>query len=75
MGQSYLAGIQALAPSIAGAARHGGNNKDGSDNDLGGKLYSENNIAALKGYCGVANPAGIPTIWDAFQQMQEISSH
>jgi hypothetical protein len=61
MGRSFLAGIQALAPSIAGAARQGGNTK--------------NKVATLKGYCGVANPAGIPTIWDAFQQTNEIASH
>ena len=64
--RSFLAGVQALAPTIAGAARLGGNGKEGAD-DIGGKLYSENNIAALKGYCGVINPSGIPTIWDSFQ--------
>ena len=42
---------------------------------MGGKLYSENNVAALKGYCGVATPAGIPVIWDSFQQTCKISSH
>jgi hypothetical protein len=75
MGQSFLASVQALAPSIAGAARQGGNTRDGGSNDMGGKLYSKNNVAALKGYCGVVNPAGIPTIWDSFQQTQEIVSH
>ncbi len=75
MGQSFLASVQALTPSIAGAARQGGNNKEGGSNDVGGKLYSENNVATLKGYCGVPNPAGIPTIWDTFQQTQEIASH
>jgi hypothetical protein len=74
MGQSFQAGEQALAPSIAGAARQGGNNKDGGGDGVGGKLYSENNVPALIGYCGVANPAGIPTIWDAFQQTKEIAS-
>ena len=75
MGQSFLAGVQVLAPSIAGAARQGGSNRDRGGDDVGGKLYSENNVTALKGYCGVANPAGIPTIWDAFQQTKEIGSH
>jgi hypothetical protein len=37
--------------------------------------YSENNVTVLKGYCGVPNPAGISTIWDAFQQTREIASH
>jgi len=74
MGRSFLAGVQALAPTIAGAARLGGTGKEGAD-DVGGKLYSENNVAALKGYCGVVNPGGIPTIWDSFQQTREIASH
>ncbi len=62
MERSFLAGVQALAPTIAGAARQAGNNKDVGGDDVGGKLYSKNNVAALKGYCGVATPAGIPTI-------------
>ncbi len=69
MGQSFLASVQALAPSITGAARQGGNIKDGGGDDVRGKLYSENNVATLKGYGGVANPTGIPTIRDAFQKM------
>ncbi len=75
MGRSFLAGIQALAPSIAGAARQGGNTRDGGGDDMGGKLYSKNNVAVLKGYCGVTNPAGIPTIWDSSMQTWEIVSH
>ncbi len=66
MGHSFLAGVQALTPTIAGAARQGGGTKD--DHEVGGRLYSENNVAALKGYCGVVSPADIPPIWDAFQQ-------
>jgi hypothetical protein len=38
-------------------------------------MYSENNVAALKGYCGVVDPAKIPAIWDSFQQTKEIASH
>jgi hypothetical protein len=76
MGQSFMAGVQALAPSIAGAAQQGGGyNKDGSGDKMGGRLYTENNVAALKGYCGVINPANIPTIWGAFQHTREIASH
>ncbi len=75
MGRSFLANVQALAPTIAGAARQVGNNKDGGGDDVGGKLYSKNNIATLKGYCGVATPAEIPTIWDSFQQTKEIAFH
>jgi hypothetical protein len=68
MGRSFLAGVQALAPTLAGAARQVGiGDKDSGGDDVGGKLYSENNVA-LKGYCGVATPAGIPVIWDSFQQ-------
>ena len=74
MGRSFLAGMQALALMIAGATRLRGNSKEGTDS-VGGKLYFENNVAALKGYCGVVNPGGIPTIWDSFQQTQEIASH
>ena len=74
-GAEFIAGVQTLAPSISGAGRQGGNNKNGGGNDVGGMAYSENNVAALKKYCGVANPAGIPTIWDAFQQMRKITPH
>ena len=74
MGRSFLAGMQALALMIAGATRLRGSSKEGTDS-VGGKLYFENNVAALKGYCGVVNPGGIPTIWDSFQQTQEIASH
>ena len=35
----------------------------------------ENNVAALKSYCGVLTPVDIPTIWDAFQQTKELVSH
>jgi len=48
--------------------------KEGGDN-IGGKLFSEINVAALKGYCGVLTPAGIPTLWDAFQKTKELASH
>ena len=48
--------------------------KEGGD-DVGGTLYSKNNVAALMGYCRVLTPAGIPTIWDAFQQTKELASH
>ena len=74
MGRSFLAGVQALGGTIAGAARQGAPGKEGAD-DVGGKLYSENNVAALKGYCGVVNPNEIPTIWDSFQQTKEMASH
>ena len=74
MGRSFLAGVQALAPTIAGATRQGGHTKEGGDN-VGGKLYSENNVAALKGYCRVVNPRRIPAIWDAFQQTRELTQH
>jgi hypothetical protein len=74
MGRSFLAGVQALTPTIAGAARQGGNTKEGGD-DVGGKLYSKNNVATLKGYCGVVEPGGIPAIWDAYQQTKELASH
>jgi hypothetical protein len=73
MGRSFLAGVQALGGTIAGAARQGGPGKEGAD-DVGGQLYLENNVAALKGYCGVVNPTKIPTIWDSFQQTI-IASH
>ncbi len=38
-------------------------------------MYSENNVAALKEYCGVVDPARIPLIWDSFQQTREIAAH
>ena len=74
MGRSFLAGVQALTLTIAGAARQGGYTKEGGDN-VGGKLYSENNVVALKGYCGVVDPHGIRAIWDAFQQTRELAQH
>ena len=74
MGNCFIAGVQALAPTIDGAAMQGGNMKERGDS-VGGRLYSENNVTALKGYCRVLTPAGIPTIWDAFQQTKELASH
>ncbi len=54
MGRSFMMGVQALAPTIAGAARQGGlYGRDSGGEGMGGKLYSENNVATLKGYCGV----------------------
>ena len=47
-GRSFLARAQALAPTIAGAARQGSTMKEGGDN-VGGTLYSKNNVAAFKG--------------------------
>ena len=61
MGRSFFAGVQGLAPTIDGAAQQGGYAKEGGDN-VGGKLYSENNVAAFKGYCGVVHPRGILSI-------------
>jgi hypothetical protein len=76
MGQSFMAGVHALAPSIAGATRQGeGYIKDSGNNEMGGKMYSKNNVASLKWYCGVVNSANIPTIWDVFQHMCVIASH
>jgi hypothetical protein len=75
MEKSFLAGMQALAPTLAGAARQVSITKDGGGDDVGGRLYSKNNVAALKGYCEVATSAGIPVIWNSFQQTKEIASH
>jgi hypothetical protein len=75
MGRSFVEGVQALAPTIVGATRHGVGGDRESGEGMGGKLYSENNVASLKGYCGVLDPSKIPNIWDSFQQMQEIASH
>jgi hypothetical protein len=75
MGRSFMGGVLALGPSIAGAACQGsGYGMDMSDN-LGGKLYSEKNVATLKGYCSVVNTRDIPVIWDAIQHTKEIASH
>jgi hypothetical protein len=76
MERSFLAGVHALAPTLAGAARQAGiGHKESGGDDVGGKLYTKNNMAALKGYCGVDTPGGIPTIWDSFQQTREIALH
>ena len=76
MGKSFMAGVQALAPTIMGATRQGGAyERDTGGDGMGGRMYSKNNVAALKGYCGVVDPARIPPIWDTFQQTREISSH
>jgi hypothetical protein len=62
--------------SIAGAACQGSGYKmDVMSDDLGGKLYSENNVAALKGCCGMVDARDIPVIWDAFQHTKEIALH
>jgi hypothetical protein len=72
-----MAGVQALAPGIAGAApqRGGGYNKDSGGDEMRGRPYTKNNVALLKGYCGVVNPANIPTIWDVFQHTSKIALH
>jgi hypothetical protein len=76
MGRSFVAGVQALAPTIVGATRQGSAlDRDSGAEGMGGRMYSENNVAALKGYCGVVDPAKIPQIWDSFQQTKEIASH
>ncbi len=76
MGRSFMARVQALAPTIAGAARQGEPyERDSCGNRMGGRLYSENNVTTLKSYCGVVDPVNIPTIWDSFQQTQEIAAH
>jgi hypothetical protein len=68
-----MVGVQALAPTIAGAAQQGGRYKRDSGGDgMGGRLYSENNVTTLKGYCGVVDPVNIHTIWDSFQQMKRL---
>ncbi len=75
MGRSFVAGVQALAPTIVGATRQGGAyDRDSRGEGMGGRMYSKNNVAALKGYCGVVDPAKIPPIWDSFQQTKEIAS-
>jgi hypothetical protein len=40
-----------------------------------GEECTQNNVASLKGYCGVLDPAKITNIWDLFQQTHEIASH
>ncbi len=50
MGRSFMAVVQALAPSIVGAACQGsGFGMDIMSDNLRGKLYSENNAATVKG--------------------------
>ena len=49
--------------------------RDTGGEGMGGRMYSENNVAALKEYCGVVDPARIPLIWDSFQQTREIAAH
>ena len=57
MERSFLAGVHALALTLAGATRQVGlGHKDKGGDDFGGTLYLENNAAALKGYCGVDTP-------------------
>jgi hypothetical protein len=76
IGRSFMVGVQALRPSIAGAACQGSQYRmDVMSEDLEGKLYSENNVATLKGCCGVVDVRDIPVIWDAFQHTKEIALH
>jgi hypothetical protein len=71
-----MAGVQVLALSIAEAVQQeGGYNKDSGGDEMGGRMYTKNSVASLKGYCGIVNPANIPTILDAFQHMRKIASH
>jgi hypothetical protein len=61
-----MAGVQALATTV-GATRQGGSyDRDTGGEGMGRRMYSENNVAALKGYCGMVDLARIPLIWDSF---------
>ncbi len=63
MGRSFIAGVQALGPIITGAARQGSRYRmDVMSDNLGGKLYSEKNVAALKSYCNVVDARDIPVV-------------
>ncbi len=76
MGKSFVAGVQALAPTIVGATIQGGAyERDSGGEGMGGCMHSKNNATALKGYCGVVDSAKIPAIWDLFQQTRDIASH
>ena len=53
----------------------GGYQGDVHSDAVGGKWYTEDNITALKGFCGVVDVARIPQIWDKLKQSKELSSH
>lgn len=76
--QSVVTGMQALAPSLAAAAgrvSRTGDTQEGGDKAIGGKHFSEEQVATLKGYCGVVDPSLIPGIWRTFQVTKDISNY
>jgi hypothetical protein len=76
MGRRIMVGVQALGPSITGAAHQGsGYGMDVMSDNLGGKIYSENNVATLKGYCKVVDARDISVIWGTFQHTKETALH
>lgn len=46
-----------------------------NEHEVGGRTYSDDKIAMLKGYCGILDTAQIPRIWYIFQTTKEITSH
>lgn len=59
------------------ASAHQGSDLEGGTTGeaVGGRRYSEDNVAALRGFCGVIDVARIPNSWDKFQHSKELLSH
>ena len=73
--QGVVSGLRALAPTLAMAAGRGrADEKMGEGEQVGGKRFSEEQVATLKGYCGVVDERKIPDIWRTFQATKHIAT-
>ena len=73
--QGVVSGLRALAPTLAMAAGRGrSDEKMGDGEQVGGKRFSEEQVATLKGYCGVVDERKIPDIWRTFQATKHIAT-
>ena len=72
--QGVVSGLKALAPALALAASRARAEGGGDTDQAGGKMFLGDQIAALKGYCGVTDPAKIPDIWRIFQSTRLVAT-
>ena len=74
MSQGVVSGIKALAPTLAMAATRARTEGGGDPDQVGGKKFLGDQIAALKGYCGVTDVQKIPDIWRVFQSTKLVAT-
>lgn len=72
--QGVVSGLKALAPTLAMAATRAQTEGGGDPDQVGGKKFLGDQIAALKGYCGVTDVQKIPDIWRVFQSTKLVTT-